>query len=153
MFINFCQIKSLDPAESLTLDAYDEIESILSTYISKAYKLDEYGKSADASKIWDYGNKIVYLIGYLFLIRERILKDYRNCQLKTFAEYKEIYKLDCIRKTFACFSIPFDVDNLYSIFGVNSPFGFDGIDFMAIEIDNTNLCNDGSVFEIQDNLS
>lgn len=149
MFINFGTIQALTDAEQITLDMYEEIEAILYTYISKATKLDEYGMTEKADVLFEYGNKIVYLVSLLFIIRERILKDYRNCELQTFDTYKEEYKLDCIRKTFSCFSIPFDVNPLYAVFGLDNPYGFDGIAFMALEIDDTIACNINTVFEVQ----
>lgn len=149
MFINFGTILPLTDAEQVTLDMYEEIETILQTYISKATKQDEYGMTERADVLFDYGNKIVYLVTLLFIIRERILKDYRNCELQTFETYKTEYKLDCIRKTFSCFSIPFDVNPLYAVFGLDNAFGFDGIAFMALEIDETTVCNNNSIFEVQ----
>lgn len=149
MFINFGVIQPLTDAEQVTADMYQEIEAYLYTYISKASKLDEYGMSEKADVLFEYGNKIVYLVLLLFIIRERILKDYRNCELQTFDTYKEEYKLDCIRKTFSCFSIPFDVNPLYAVFGLDNAYGFDGIAFMALEIDETTVCNNNSIFEIQ----
>jgi len=149
MFINFGVIQPLTDAEQVTADMYQEIEAYLLTYISKASKLDEYGMSEKADVLFEYGNKIVYLVLLLFIIRERILKDYRNCELQTFETYKEEYKLDCIRKTFSCFSIPFDVNPLYAVFGLDNAYGFDGIAFMALEIDETTVCNNNSIFEIQ----
>ncbi len=149
MFINFGTILPLTDAEQITFDSYQEIEVIIKTYIDKGSKLDQYGISDKASPIWEYGNKIVYLVNLLFIIRERILKDYRNCELQTFDTYKEIYKLDCIRKTFACLSIPFDVNPLYAVFGLDNPYGFDGIAFMALELDETIVCNNTSIFEVQ----
>ncbi len=149
MFINFGTILPLTDAEQITFDSYQEIEVIIKSYIDKGSKLDQYGISDKASPIWEYGTKIVYLVNLLFIIRERILKDYRNCELQTFDTYKEIYKLDCIKKTFACFSIPFNVTPLYAIFGLDNPYGFDGIAFMALELDETIVCNNTSIFEVQ----
>ncbi len=150
MFIsNFCEVEDLLTAESITLDMYTQVETILKSYIDKASKLDNYGNSDKATIVWDYGNKLVYLVVYLFIVRERILKDYKNCELKTLSEYKEIYKLDCIKKTFNCFKVPFDVSDLYEIFGVGSSFGFEGIDYMSLEIDETIVCNETNIFEIQ----
>jgi hypothetical protein len=148
MFIS-CNIQDLLDAEQITLDTYTEIESILKTYIDKASKLDNYGNTDQANLVWEYGDKIVYLVGYLFIIRQRILKDYRNCELKTLTEYKDIYKLDCIKKKFSCFKIPFDVDDLYEIFGVGSSLGFEGIAYMALEEDEDPVCNETSIFEFQ----
>lgn len=148
MFIDFGVIKALTDAEQLTIDSYDEIETIISTYIQKAVKLDNYGQSNKATDIWEYGNKLVYLIVLLFIIRERILKDYNNCSLQTFDYYKDTYKLDCIRDTFSCLPIPFDVTGLYSIFGLNNNFGFDGINYMAIEEDINPNCSNNLIFEV-----
>ena len=149
MFINFGVIESLTDAEQITFDSYQEIKSIIKTYIEKASKLDEYGMSDKASPIWEYGNRIIYLVGLLFIIREKILEDYSNCKLDTFENYKTAYKLDCIKKTFSCLPIPFNVTGLYEIFGLNDNFGFDGITFTALEIDNTIACNEITVFEVQ----
>ncbi len=149
MFINFGTIQPLTDTEQVTLDMYENIESIIKTYIDKGSKLDEYGITDKSSVIWEYGNKIVYLVSLLFIIRERILKDYNNCQLDTYESYKEQYKLDCIRKTFSCFSIPFDVNPLYEIFGLDDANGFEGIAFASIELDDSNACDINEVLEIQ----
>ena len=148
MFINFGQIQSLTDAEALTLDTYQEIETYLKQYIYKASKLDQYGKEKEANYTWEYGNKIVYLVNLLFIIRERIIKDIRNCNFDSFENYKETYKLDCIRKTFSCFPVPFDVNPLYAIFGLDDSFGFEGIAFDSIEIDEVNVCNRESILEV-----
>lgn len=148
MFINFGVIEALNDSEQLTLDSYQEIQSIISTYIQKATKLDQYGISDRATPIFGYGNRLIYLVGLLFIIRERILKDYNNCSLQTFEFYKETYKLDCIRKTFSCLPIPFDVTSLYTIFGLNTHFGFDGINYMAIEEDVNPTCENNLIFEV-----
>lgn len=148
MFINFGVLKSLNSSEQLTIDSYNQIESIVNTYITKATKMDEYGLSDKASAIFYYGNQLIYLIALLFIIRERILKDYSTCNLQTFEYYKETYKLDCIRKTFSCFTIPFDVTGLYNIFGLNTHFGFDGISYMSIQNDLTPVCNNSLIFEV-----
>ncbi len=149
MFINFGTILPLNTDEQITSEMYAQVETIIKTYIDRGSKLDEYGISDKASVIWEYGNKITYLVTYLSIIRQRILKDYINCELDTFENYKEEYKLDCIRKTFACFSIPFDVDALYAVYGLNNPYGFEGIEFMALEIDETIACDLDQVFEVQ----
>lgn len=148
MFINFGTILPLNAEEQVTLDSYNSIEPYLKIYIDKAIKLDEYGISDKASVIWEEGNKIVYLVEYLYIVRDIILKDYENCNLQTYEYYKEEFKLDCIRETFSCLSIPFDVDGLYSSFGLNNNFGFDGISFMAIKEDNAPNCDNPLIFTV-----
>lgn len=148
MFINFGTILPLNNSEQVTFDSYSAVKDIIKTYIDRAYKLDEYGSSEKASLIWEYGNKIVYLTYYLDIIRERILNDYNNCNLQTYDYYKNLYKLDCIRKTFSCFLIPFDVDDLYSAYGLNKNFGFDGISFMAIKEDDSPACDNPLIFTV-----
>lgn len=148
MFINFETILPLNTDEQITSDMYDQVKTIIKTYIDKGAKLDEYGLSDKASPIWEYGNKIIYLVQYLSIIRQRILKDYRNCELDTFETYKEEYELDCIRKTFACFSIPFDVNALYAVYGLDTANGFEGIGFEAIADDDSVACDQESVFTV-----
>jgi hypothetical protein len=148
MFINFGTILPLNAEEQVTLDSYDSIEPYLKVYIDKAIKLDEYGISDKASIIWEEGNKIVYLVQYLYIVRDIILKDYQSCSLETYEYYKEEFKLDCIRKTLSCMSIPFDVDGLYSSFGLNNNFGFDGISFMAIQEDDSPACENPLIFTV-----
>ncbi len=148
MFINFDTILPLNASEQLTIDSYSAIKTIVKSYIDRAYKLDEYGISDKSSIIWEEGNKIFYLITYLTFANEQITKDYINCNLNTFDYYKELYKLDCIRKTFACLTIPFDVDPLYEVFGLGKNFGFDGIGYMAIVEDTTEVCNNNLVFQV-----
>lgn len=148
MFINFGTILPLNTSEQLTLDSYQEIQSIIKTYIDKASKLDEYGNSAKATSVWEAGNKIIYLTYYLDIVRQRILKDYQNCNLQSFEYYKETYKLDCIQKTFSCLPIPFDVNRLYAIYGLDETSGFEGIEFMALEIDETVSCNPTTIFKV-----
>lgn len=148
MFINFCQIKDLLPDESLTLDSYNEVENIINNYSTLAIKLDQYGETDKANTNWEDANKLIYLVLYLTIIRQRIFKDFQNCTLQTLQQYKDIYKLDCIKKEFSCLSIPFNVDNLYNIFGVGITPGFDGIDFMAIETDSTIVCDRNTIITI-----
>lgn len=151
MFINFGTILALNDSEQLTFDSYQELETIIKAYIDKASKLDEYGISDRATPIWEYGNKIIYLIGLLFIIRERILEDRSVCNVQSFEYYKEKYKLDCIRKTFSCLPIPFDVNPLYAMFGLDNYFGFDGISYMSIEEDITEACDENIVFQVNKN--
>lgn len=132
MFINFGLIEPLNNSEQLTFDSYAQIKSIIKNYIDKGSKLDEYGLSDKASPIWEYGNKVIYLVLYLNIINEQIQKDYDNSELQTFDYYKDLYKLDCIKKEFSCLSIPFDTDLLYEVFGLGKFFGFDGIGYMPI---------------------
>lgn len=148
MFINFKTILPLNTSEKLTFDVYSQIESIIKIYIDKASKLDEYGNNSKADIVWENGNKIVYLISYLTIIQEFIQKDYENCNLQSFKYYKDLYKLDCIKSTFSCLSIPFDVDPLYEVFGLGEIFGFDGIGYMAISEDNIEVCNNNLVFQV-----
>ncbi len=148
MFINFGTILPLNADEQITSDMYAQVESIIKTYIDKGSKLDEYGISDKASPIWEYGNKIIYLVGLLSVIRQRILKDYRNCRLDTFENYKETYKLECIRKTFACFSIPFDVNALYAVYGLDTANGFEGIGFEAVALDDSIICDQTHILTI-----
>lgn len=148
MFINFGTIEPLNDTEQVTLDMYEQVEAILNTYILKASTYDEYGNSDKANIIWEYGNKITYLVILLSIARQQILKDYANCELDTYETYKEDYKLDCIRKEFSCFSIPFDVNPLYEVFGLDDAYGFQGIGFMALEEDVAVACDINSVFKI-----
>lgn len=148
MFINFCQIKELLPEEGITLDSYNEVQTIINNYSTLGIKLDQYGETEKANTNWENANKVIYLVLYLSIIRQRILKDFKNCKLQTLQEYKDIYKLDCIKKEFSCLSISFNVDTLYNIYGVGITPGFDGIDYMAIETDNTIICNRNTIFEI-----
>lgn len=148
MFINFGVLKALTASEKLTLDSYNQIQSIISTYITKATKLDKYGMSDKATPIFGYGNKLIYLVALLTIVRQRILKDYNNCNLQTFSYYSQTYQLDCIRKTFSCLPIPFDVTGLYTIFGLNNHFGFDGIGYMSIQNDLTPVCNNSLIFQV-----
>lgn len=148
MFINFGEILPLNADEQITSDMYTEVETIIKTYIDKGSKLDQYGMSDKASPIWEYGNKIIYLVNLLSLIRQRILKDYANCKLDTFDNYKEAYKLDCIRKNFSCFSIPFDVNPLYAVFGLDNPYGFAGIGFEAVALDIEEACDQSVILTI-----
>lgn len=149
MFINFGTILPLNDSEQVTFNSYDEVKAILQIYIDKAYKLDQYGLVDKATPIWEYGNKVIYLVNYLFIIRDRINKDYVNCNLQTFKYYNDLYKLDCIRETFSCLTIPFDVDLLYSAFGLDKNFGFDGINYMAVEEDSSPACDNPLLFIVR----
>ncbi len=73
MFITFGTILPLNDEEQITLSSYDTIEPYIKVYIDKASKLDQYGISDRASVIWEEGNKIIYLVQYLYIIREIIL--------------------------------------------------------------------------------
>ncbi len=148
MFINFGVIESLNASEAITLDMYNQVEIYLKQYIDKASKLDTYGNSDKADIVWEEGNKIIYLIGLLSIIRQRILKDYQNCIFTGVATYREEYKLDCIRKTFSCFTIPFDVNPLYEIFGLDDDYGFEGIGFDAVALDGSIACNQEAVLTV-----
>ena len=148
MFINFGVIEELNANEFITIDAYNQLEVYLKQYIDKANALDAYGSSDKASIIWEEGNKIVYLVTLLSIIRQRILKDYQNCDFAGVASYREEYKLDCIRKTFSCFTIPFDVNPLYEVFGLDDDYGFEGIGYDAVALDNTIACNETAVLTI-----
>lgn len=140
MFINFGEIEALNNSEQITFDMYSQVQEIISTYINKGIKLDEYGYSKKATPIWEYGNKVVYLVVYLTMVRERILKDLANNELEEYSFYADLYKLDCIKKTFSCFSIPFNVEDLYAVYGVSSSnFSYDGISYMTINDEDNNI--------------
>jgi hypothetical protein len=147
MFINFGVILPLNSSEEVTIDSYNEVESKLKVYIDKAYKADQYGLDK-SSQIWEEGNKIIYLIQYLFIVRDKIIKDYEGCNLQDYDYYKNLFKLTCIRKKLSCMSIPFDVEGLFSVFGLNKNFGFDGISFMAIKEDNSPNCENPLIFTV-----
>lgn len=153
MFINFCQIKNLEYSEQLLIDAYNIIQPTLDSNIDKAYKADQYGLSGKAVIYWDDMADLRYLILYMFIIRMRILKDYQTCVLKPYTTYVDDFKLVCIRKHFSCKIIPFNVNALFELFGIGpNSFSFDGVGFDALEVDDTPICNNESVFEIQPNF-
>ncbi len=151
MFINFCQIKTPEVNEALLINSFNIIEPYLNTNIQKGLVGDEYGLTEKANIFWQEASEYKFLIMYLFIIREQIIKDIQTCNRKTYTEYKENFKLDCIKKHFSCLEIPFDVTPLYNLFGVGSPFGFDGISFMAIAYDNQTSCEEDNIFEVQPN--
>lgn len=151
MFINFCQITTPEVNESLRINAFNIIEPYLDSNIAKGLVGDEYGLTTKANVFWQDASEYKFLIRYLFIIRDEILKDIQNCSRKTYSEYKEDFKLDCIKKHFSCQKIPFDVTPLYNLFGVGNPYGFDGISFMAISYDDQPLCNENNIFEVQPN--
>lgn len=148
MFINNCQIKDLLADEQLTSDMYSQIQNIINTYIQKGIYLDQYGITKQSSEIFEYGNKLIYLVLYLSIINQRITGDIQNCSLQTLSNYRDLYKLDCIKESFLCFSIPINVEALYKVFGLSEPFGFSGINFMAIGLDSPNVCNDAQIFTV-----
>jgi hypothetical protein len=148
MFLsNTCEVPDLLPAEQVTIDVYNTIESSLKLYIDKGYKLDNYGESK-ANDMWGYGRYMVFLVAYLNIVRNNIQKDYLSCNLKTLQEYKQIYKLDCIREKFSCFSIPYDVDDLYETFGAGKSLAFTGIAYMGVEINGATVCGKSSILKV-----
>lgn len=151
-FINFCQIQPLNSSEQLTIDSYEELESNLKYYIDKVYKLDTYGRTKESNKNIKVGLHLIYLNIYLNIVRSAILNDIQTCNKKSFDDYKKQYKLDCIKKHFACLDKGVDIDNLLSIYNLTSSTFFTGISSMAIGYDNTPICNKTSIFEVGGDL-
>lgn len=152
MFINFCQIKTLEYSEQLLIDAYNIIQPTLDSNIDKAFKADQYGLSGKAITYWDDAADLRYLILYMFIIRMRILRDYQNCDLQSYQTYIDDFELVCIRKHFTCKIIPFNINSLFDLFGIGvNSFSFDGIGFDALEVDDSPVCNNDSIFEVQPN--
>lgn len=147
MFINNCQIDTLTTDEFITIEAYEVIENLVKSYIEKGYKQDLYAlKGANSS--WDLGNDLFYLLTYLQIVRSSIIRDIQSCNKQSFEYYKDKFKLDCIKKYFACKSTGIDISALYNIFGVGSPVGYEGIAYMAIGFDDTPICNETNIFEV-----
>jgi len=152
MFINFCQIKDLTYSEQLLMDAYEIIQPYMDQNIDKAYKADQYGIANKGQVYWDDASDYRYLVLYMFIIRMRIIRDFQSCNLQTYEYYKDQFKLECIKKHFSCKTITFNVDNLFALFGITTTtFGFEGIDFAALEIDDEPVCNEQTIFEVQSN--
>lgn len=150
MFVNQCQIIPPTEVEQLTIDSFDSIEDSVSVFLSKAYQLDQYGLPKEADKYWDSYSDVTYLVQLLSLIRERIISDFQNCSLQSHDFYVKTYDLDCIKDHFSCLPTPFNVDDLFDLYGIsNNTFNFDGIAYEALELDSTPICNKTEVLEIQ----
>lgn len=126
---NNCQLIEPTFFEYLLLDSTDLLESNLISIINTAYSYDEQGKDSLANDKWDLANDIIYLIIYSMIIKNDVLIKLKNGEEIQFDEFSETWKLDCIRKHFACSG--FDIDSMLELFGFKRT-GNDGIDFMSI---------------------
>lgn len=130
-----CQLIEPTFYEWLVLDLTDLLESDIISIINSAYTYDEQGKDSLANEKWDLLNDIIYLNVYLTIIKQDTLIKLSNGEEIDFDDFNETWKIDCIRKHFACSN--FDIDPILEVFGfVRS--GNDGIDYMSISL-GTNI--------------
>ncbi len=120
--------------EQLTFNAVDYLMATSGdflTVVNKAYGYDEKGKEDLADKQWDIANDLIYFNLYLMIIQQQRQIKARAGVEYDYDELTETWKIDCIRKHFACFNI--DIDPILELFSFTRA-GLDGIDYMNIEI-------------------
>ena len=96
-----CQI-NLSSYELEYLDQFTTIESDLSDIVTKAHKLDRFGKKDKAFTKWIDAHDYLSLMLYLTITRLRIDRDIYNCDTKTPTEYYELYSIQCLVDKFNC---------------------------------------------------
>ncbi|HEY8363958.1 MAG TPA: hypothetical protein VIK84_00170 [Haloplasmataceae bacterium] len=126
---NNCQLIEPTLFEYLVLDSTDLLENDLISIINTAYSYDEQGKDSLANDKWDLANDIIYFIIYSTIIKKDVLIKLSKGEEIDFDDFNERWKIDCIRKHFACNN--FDIDSILELFGFKRT-GNDGIDFMSI---------------------
>ena len=117
---------------------FDKIASLLTA----ANQSGIYGH-ADNVDWYDQINNFHYLFFYLYMIRMEYQEEIRLyeagliSELTTVQELAEKYKLDCIRKTMACYG--YNMIPVYSLFDLNYTVDSDrdGIGYMAITPNTT----------------
>jgi len=126
--LSICGPKELSIDQSLLFSAYDTIGEDMLTIIEKAYSADQRGKKI-GEDLWDQVNDINYLIVYFYIIRNYIIANDLT-STSDINDTKDTYKIDCIRKHFACFG--FDIDPLLNVYGI-VPGSTLGIDYAELE--------------------
>lgn len=130
---NTCNTKDPNYYQELLFNAYDILTEDIIELINKAYKEDQYGKKI-ADNTWDTVNDINYLILYLFIINDKILRQgYLTGEISDNfrTEILEDYKISCVKKHFSCKNI--NINPLLELFNISNN---GGIDYMNIETGN-----------------
>jgi hypothetical protein len=132
---NNCQL--IDPTlfEQLLLDNTNLLENVLISNINLGFNYDEQGKDSLANEKWDLVNDIIYFSIYSMIIKQDVLIKLSRGEEIDFDDFNEKWKIDCIRKHFACSG--FDIDSMLELFGFKRSSN-DGIDFMSISL-GTNI--------------
>lgn len=105
----------------------DQVKSIL----LKAASFEKQGKKREAACLYLQAYKILSLPLYIYLVKYSIdlIINSGECLDENFVT--DTYKLDCIRKEFACMNPGIDIDKIMDIFGLTDELI--GIGWMAIE--------------------
>lgn len=130
---NTCNPKDPNYFQQLLFNAYNIVNEDIMNLINKGYKEDQRGKKI-ADYTWDSVNDINYLILYLFILNDKIIREgsLTGEVSESFREeLREEYKIDCIKKYFFCKNI--NINPLLELFAVNTD---GGIDYMSIETGN-----------------
>lgn len=132
-------------------DYYKLLSNKLVALNEIAFSSGIFGHSEENVDYYDQINNFHYLFLYLYNIRLEYQTEYALYEaglideLVTLTELAEYYKLDCIRKTMACYE--FNMMIIYDLFGLNwhTDNEQDGIGFMAIT-PNSSVAPDNRVF-------
>ncbi len=128
----------LQDFRQLWMEYYKLINNKVGALISIAFSSGIYGHREENIDYYNQINNFHYLFLYLYNIRVEYQAEYALYEaglideLVTIEELAETYKLECIRKTMACYG--YNMMIIYELFGLNwiSDSTMDGIGYMAI---------------------